>query len=344
MVIFLVVFLCLSLYKVRFSNYHEDYMGRSQTGSIKGFFAIIVFFSHLRQYIQLTNGFLDTSFVTFINFFGQLMVTLFFFYSGYGVMKSYKGKPDYKKGFFKKRILKTLLHFDVVVLLYLILSLIIGVNYHWKEYAFAWVGWTSLGNSNWFIFVTLALYLVTQISFLLVKNNRPVIITGLVCVFSCALFLFLYFVGKESWWMDTLFCYSVGMIFACSEDKIKAVMNKSILYNYGVVLVSALCFFVSYFFAGRILPSIVAKNLTAVLFCLFVVLLLTKIKVDNIILRWLGKYSFLIYICQRLPMIVLFELNLSNNVLFVCLSFVLTIVISILLNKLFNILDKSLFK
>ncbi len=37
MLIFLIIFLCLSLYKVRFSNFHEDYMGRSQTGAIKGF-------------------------------------------------------------------------------------------------------------------------------------------------------------------------------------------------------------------------------------------------------------------------------------------------------------------
>ncbi len=49
MLIVLVAFLCITLYKVRFSNFHEDYMEREQTGSIKGFFAIIIVFSHFRN-------------------------------------------------------------------------------------------------------------------------------------------------------------------------------------------------------------------------------------------------------------------------------------------------------
>ncbi len=343
MLIFLIVFLCFSLYKVRLSSFNQDYIERDQTTSIKGFFAIVVFFSHLRQYIQLSNGFLDFSFLAFINFFGQLMVTLFFFYSGYGIIKAYKTKDDYTKTFFRKRILKTLVHFDIVVALYMILSFVFKSNYSGTDYAFAWVGWTSLGNSNWFIFVMLALYLSTQIAFLIVKNKRPIITTGLVCVFSCALFFLLYFVGKESWWFDTIFCYSFGMIFACFEEKIKTIMDKSKLYNYGAVVVSFICFFISYFFAANILPSIVAKNLTALLFCLVVVILSTKVKIDNPILRWLGKYSFLIYICQRLPMIILSKIGITDVVMFVCISFALTIILSVLLNKIYNKLDKVLF-
>ena len=157
MLIFLVAFLCITLYKVRFSNFHEDYMEREQTGSIKGFFAIIIVFSHFRNYVQLTNSFLDSSFQLIISLIGQLMVTLFFFYSGFGIMKAYKTKDGYTNNFFKNRILKTLLHFDLIVILYLIISLIIGSNYLWQDYTFAWIGWTSLGNSNWFIFVMLAL-------------------------------------------------------------------------------------------------------------------------------------------------------------------------------------------
>lgn len=344
MLIVLVVFLCITLYKVRFSNFHEDYMERDQTGSIKGFFAIIIVFSHFRQYVQLSNNFLDSSFQFFIALFGQLMVTLFFFYSGFGIMKAYKAKNDYKNRFFKKRFLKTLLHFDLVVILYLILSFIVGSNYLWQDYVFAWIGWTALGNSNWFIFVMLALYAITQIAFLIARKCRPLLVAGLVFVFSCVLFLGLYFAGKESWWMDTLFCYFAGMVFALLEEKIKTFMQKSKLYNYGAVIVSFICFAVSYLFAKRILPSIVAGNITAVLFCLCVVLILTKIKIDNVILRWLGKYSFYIYICQRLPMIVLHRLGVSNVALFLGISIVLTLIISVLLSKSFDKLDKKLFK
>ncbi len=190
----------------------------------------------------------------------------------------------------------------------------------------------------------LALYAITQVAFLLVKKRSTILVTGLVFIFSCALFLALYFAGKESWWMDTLFCYAAGMIFALLEERIKTFMQKSKLYNYGAVIFSFICFAVSYLFAKRILPSVVAGNITAVLFCLCVVLILTKIKIDNAILRWLGKYSFYIYICQRLPMIVLNELGVSNGALFLGISLVLTLIISVATNKSFEKLDKKLFK
>lgn len=344
MVIFLIILLGISIYKVRFANFHQDYMDRGQTGAIKGFFAIIVLFSHLRQYLNFADSFWDNSFLAFIRFLGQLMVTLFFFYSGYGVLKAYKEKPNYKQGFFRKRILKTLVHFDLVVILYIVLSFIIKANYGWEDYLLSLIGWSAVGNSNWFIFVTLALYMCTQLAFLLVKKNRPIIITGLVCVLSCALFLFLYFAGKESWWMDTIFCYSAGMIFACIETRVSDVMSKSKLYNYGLVLLCAVGFFISYYYLEYFVPYVIAQNVTAVLFCLFVVMLLTKIKIDNFILRWLGRYSFLIYICQRLPMIVLSTLNVTNTIVFTILSILLTIGISILINMVYERVDKFCFK
>lgn len=345
MIIFLIAFLCICLYKARFSNFHEDYMKKEQTGSVKGVFAIIIVFSHFRGYVELSNGFIDTSFEWVIGLFGQLMVTLFFFYSGYGILKSYKLKGDYAKSFFKKRILKTLLHFDLVVMLYVILSFIIKAEYSWADYVFAWVGWTAVGNSNWFIFVMLSLYVITLIAFFIPKKKNPLLVTCLVCGFSCVLFLCLYYAKKESWWMDTLFCYTAGMIFALVEDKLKSFMQKTKLYNYGTVLLSFICFSVSYLFAKRILPSLVASNITAVLFCLCVVFILTKIKIDNAILRWLGKYSFCIYICQRLPMIILQKAGISNSYLFFIISICLTLIISVALNYLFGKIDeKTLMK
>lgn len=82
MLIFFAILILITLYKIRFSNFHEDYMEKNQTDSIKGVFAIIILFSHFRGYVHLSNGFLDTSFLWIINLFGQLMVSLFFFYSG----------------------------------------------------------------------------------------------------------------------------------------------------------------------------------------------------------------------------------------------------------------------
>lgn len=176
---------------------------------------------------------------------------------------------------------------------------------------------------------------------MITKKTRPILVTFLVCVFSCVLFFGLYFAKKESWWLDTLFCYSAGMIFACLEDKINLVIRKSKIYNYGLVICAFICFCVSYLFATRYLPYVVAGNLTAILFCLFVVLILTKIKIDNVVLRWLGKYSFYIYICQRIPMIILYEIGLTNSILFFVISACLTIAISLFFNLIFEKFDNN---
>ncbi|MBR2871217.1 MAG: acyltransferase [Clostridia bacterium] len=320
-------------------------MGKGQTGAIKGFFAIIVLFSHVRGYITLTDSFLDVSFVYVINRIGQLMVTMFFFYSGFGVFKSYKEKQNYAKGFFKNRFLKTILHFDIAVLCYLVLSLIIGVTYETKDYVFAWIGWTSLGNSNWFIFITLLLYLITYLSFLTFERSKrkELLVLIFISILSCASWLALFFAGKENYWFNTFLCYPFGMWFAYFEKRINDLLKEKKAVHYLIIVFSVVSFTLAYLFLARIVQRDAAHSVVSVLFCLMLACLMTKIKIDNPILRWLGKYSFLIYILQRLPMIVLFAIGLSNSVLFVCASTLITICISFLLNMLFERIDKTLF-
>lgn len=347
MIIFLGLLAFICLYKMKFSSFHKDYMSKDQTGSIKGIFAVIIFCSHIKGYTQLSNNLLDNLYVTLLGHLGQLMVTLFFFYSGYGVLKSYIAKDNYSKNFAKNRILKTLLHFDIAVFCYLVLALILKSNYSWYEYLLSFTGWTTLGNSNWFIFVMLALYLITALSFILANKfgkSKGIIVFSSVAVLSIVLIIALMLAGKDRGWCDTLLCYPMGMLFAIYEDKINAFLNKKKIYGYGTIIGCFALFGISYFIIRRILPHVIAYNLTSILFCLTVVLITTKIKVDNAILRWLGKYSFFIYIFQRLPMIIFVNLGLNaNKYLFFILCFVVTLFISVVLNKFYEKLDKRLF-
>ena len=68
--------------------------------------------SHFILYkIPLQKNWIDSVGVKFITKLEQLMVTMFLFYSGYGVMESIKRKgDDYIKSFPKKRILTTLIN------------------------------------------------------------------------------------------------------------------------------------------------------------------------------------------------------------------------------------------
>ncbi len=341
MIVFVIALAAICLYKIKFSSFHGDYMSIPATNSIKGIFAVIILFSHLRSYISLTPNFGNRIFVIFLKILGQLMVTMFFFYSGFGIIESFKKKENYHKGFLKKRVLKTLVHFDIAVLLFLTVGLLIGKTYPWQNYAFCWIGWESIGNSNWFIFVILALYVITFLSmnFANIKGQRSVkVLIASVSVLSFVLWVPLFLL-KGSIWCNTLLCYPLGMMFSLVKPKLDDIVNRK-KYSYYVItgLLAVL-------FAGLYLvkANVVVYSIVACLFVLFVTMITVKVKIDNKILRWLGKYSFSIYILQRLPMIIFRHIGLSENVMvFSLLSIISTLLLAVGFQKLTDLIDDKL--
>lgn len=104
-----VVLAIVCFYGLRFSwAGHADYIDRGQTDSIKGIFAIIILYSHMRWgIIPPPSGSYDRLFIFMLNFLGQLMVVMFLLYSGYGIMESLKrNKEKYIKTFFTHRLVK----------------------------------------------------------------------------------------------------------------------------------------------------------------------------------------------------------------------------------------------
>ena len=305
MLILLLLLAAICLVGIKFDSFHNDYIGKEQTTSIKGIFAIIILFSHLKGYIELS-GPLDSAFCSILNYIGQLMVAIFFFYSGYGVLISFVNKKDYDRTFFKNRLLKTLLHFDIAVLIYTVLNLILGKTYGASHYALSFIGWSSVGNSNWFIFDTLALYLVTYFVFLFIRASKTSknikITTSILTAFAtCALIAFLSITKRDagSWWYNTLLCYPAGMIFYTIKDKLDHFFKKHKKMYY----VTGLFVFIV-FIALYLRSSFITYNLCACCFCILIILMNMKLKIENPILNWLGIHSFSIYILQRLPMIV----------------------------------------
>ena len=92
MIIFIVILVCICIWNIKFSRFWEDYLSLDTTTSIKGIFAVIILYSHLSGFIQLSDGWYDQSFKLLLNYMGQLMVVMYFFYSGYGIMESLKVK------------------------------------------------------------------------------------------------------------------------------------------------------------------------------------------------------------------------------------------------------------
>ena len=92
MVVLFIILFVLILYGAKFSHFHSDYMSVTSSNAIKGIFALIILYSHMRGYVQLEDSFWDRSYISILNGFGQLMVAMYLFYSGFGVAESMKHK------------------------------------------------------------------------------------------------------------------------------------------------------------------------------------------------------------------------------------------------------------
>ena len=339
MAIYLILLLVVCCCGMKFSSFHSDYMSIPATTAIKGIFAIIILLSHLRQYIILGSGIPDRAFGFTMRYLEQLMVAAYFFYSGFGIAESAKHKEGYARGFFKKRFLKTLLHFDLAVLLFLILQTLLGTHFETRRYIFCWIAWEDLGNSAWFIFAILALYLISYAA-LLVKDrfSRPdLFLAGSVSVLTIGLWLFLFFEKRPAyWWYDTLAVFPAGMWYSLLKER-----GDKLSLQARIGLTASLVFG---FLLWRHFIGIDPYGACAILFMLALTAVTTFVKCDNKVLQWLGKHCFSIYILQRLPMIVLSRTSLGQQpVVFTAITFVCSLLLAWAFTGMTDRIDKRVF-
>ena len=84
---------------------NSDYLSIKENTPIKGLLVILVYFSHFVQYIsdEQKTDMLTRYFIMIVGFMGQLIVTMFFVYSGYGLFYKIKEKTLQNQAFFQQR-------------------------------------------------------------------------------------------------------------------------------------------------------------------------------------------------------------------------------------------------
>lgn len=314
MILYLGLFVLLCLYGIKIYTAKDsmaDYLSVGKTQSIKGIFIILVFFSHFNSYVQLTDR-LDLVYKSFIDLFGQTMVTLFLFYSGYGIMESIRKKGNaYIRQLPVKRILATIFRFDCAVLLFAAVSLAFGERITLTRLLLSLVGWESVGNSNWYIFVILLLYFLTFVVFSLFgKYGNNVCVIAVLAFVGLYVFFFDYWGIKPVYWYNTALCYVLGMFYSLVRKRIEQIINKN-LCIYLLTLIA---------FAGAFLALLKFSELPGAGFLVYlffaatVVVATMRISLDNCVLRYFGKNLFELYILQRLPMMIFLKLGMEVHI------------------------------
>ncbi len=324
------IVLCVAGIGFRFKDGFEDYMSPEKTGAIKGIFVIIVLYSHVRQYISVPHAGADKLYFDVLYFLGQLMVVMFLFYSGYGIAVSVSKKDGYIKTLPKRRILKVWLDFAVAVMIFFLLSLALGKKYNLETVLWSLVGLKSLGNSNWFIFVIIVLYILTVIAFGITGGKKHFLagVIVMTVLSAAATAVLWYFFKEQNWWYDTVMCYPLGMWYYIA----KPYLDKKLLPSFGKWFVAvALC--AASFLALRMVfkekDSIAAFIFMAMIFAIGTSLISMRISVNNAVLRWFGSRVFGVYILQRIPMIILQHFGCNDSpIVYAAVCFAITILLA----------------
>lgn len=344
MILFIVILALVTVYGMKIygpKDFNKEYISRNNSTAVKGIFVFLIFMSHFLQYYSVVDSF-DNQYKEIRLFLGQLIVVMFLFYSGYGIFESVKRKDiAYIKGFPKNRVLKTLFHLDLAILIYFIRNLIMGVSMTTDKVLLSLIGWSTIGNSNWFMFAILVLYLVVYASFMIFRKNKALALLSTTLLTVVYIIVMREYSGMASYWYNTSLCLPLGLWYSYFKDKIEAVFMKNNIVYHIILAVIFTLFMVTHYNKNPLTVYI----FWTLLFTLFIVLVTMKVKIGNKALYWLGNHVFSVYILQRLPMsiFVKFDAIASNRYLFFILSFVATAIISELFDRGTGALDKLIF-
>lgn len=339
--IVLILAFVILLAGLSFKIEREDYLDKKQTESINGFFILLVFMCHFRQYVELSGKY-DEFFMILATKMGQLVVTTFLFYSGYAIVKQIENKgKDYVLAMPKNRILKTMLLFDAAIWLFVIVDIAIGEVPSVADIILAMFGWISIGNSNWYIFAILVMYTLTYLSFRIGINKSRFISIFINSIFVC-IYVLVIMKFKNSVFYNTVLCYVLGMWFAYFKTYIDKVMKKWWIYSCstGIMIVAFLFFYINKD------ANLLINQFSYFAFVLAIVLITMKVEISNKILLWLGKHLMPLFILQRIPMLIMgkYEYFVCRPYCYFLLSLVITLVMAFVFEKTVVKWISTLFK
>lgn len=311
----------------------ED-LNRQTTMTINGLFLLLVVFSHFMTYIPMPH---DLAKLTRIWMLvkGQLIVTTFLFFSGYGIYVQFEKRGrQYLKTFPKHRLLFLWLKFAVAVTIYLVLGLLAQRPMTLPHVLLSYLGLATIGNSAWYIFIILFLYLLTYLAWeLFPTNNRRAI--AFIIIGSG---VYMLIAGRllPEYYANTVFCYVAGMLYAHFKTAIEQAVCRN-WFRYLVVGLSAfIVFAVSYLVCAKTsgLIRLASYQVAGIMFAFCFVWLAMRFKIHNPVLAYIGGSGmFSIYILQRLPMMLLKQTGLAGHPV---LYFVSVLVSTLLLGWLFD--------
>jgi len=295
---------------------------KEKTGSLKALLAIFIVLGHFYYFSD------SIPFVLFHEL-AATAVAMFFFISGFGLVKSWKKRgSSYLKGFFNNRILRILVPAIILFLIHLLLCGNGGMSFPEMLRRLVAQG-LAYPPEYWFIFVILFDYLLFWFAFkfLPASIRLPFLFFG-----SLGFIILAVWAGYDRCWWICSFSFPSGAVYAMYEDDINSFCGK----NAGSLISS-----LAILFLLAIGIYLTGNQFIWTLFYMVVpfgiALVVAAVRPDKIVLQllgFLGIISYEIYL-SHITMMSFFKYSVPINPewLYILTVFVTIFAISFIVNR-----------
>lgn len=283
------------------SKFNEDYLSKDNCNILRGFLVFIPPITHLsNQGVRFNES---------ITMYTSVIVTFFFFFSGYGLAKQHLSSDNYSDKYLLKRLPKVVIPYIVATFAFVVVDFVfLGFLYPISDILHAIAYGQPIVIASWYVIHIIAFYIWFFFMIKIAKKNRILL----------SLFAILYYIlstiacvrfGWESYWWETSYGLVIGVVWADFEREIIGFCKK----YYYFVLCGVLTLTIVYQMYGKYIW--IRYSLSVIT----VIIMMMKINLKNPLLDFFGSISFEMYMIHGAFMVMGRSniLNIENEPLYV---------------------------
>ena len=300
----------------------SSFIDKDSADCMKGVAAILIVFSHAHYYIP------NLGVLKIFKPFGYIGVSLFFFCSGYGVMKKYSLDSRYMDGFLQKRLKGVYLPYIVTTVLWFVVNaLLLHETYDLNTAATEVIQSVLLIKTSlpfaWYVLAVLVWYCIFFLTAKIIREPQTML--RCLIVLNVIWYIVGILTGVPSFYYNGTCCIIIGCAVAI-KNKIKAPSKAALISS-----VVGLCFsIIALHFWGEVssLMYTLTIAISSSLFILFMYIVGYDIRFHSKVTKYIGKYSYEIYLTQGIAYVISKEwtVNLKSGFWIVFLMSMVTFI------------------
>jgi len=295
-------------------QWNPSFLTLKQTKALQGFSVCCIMLHHIAQKTcapWVPSEYVVPGLEPFLDI-GYLLVSIFFFCSGYGLYKSNKEKDCYLKTFLGKRLLLIIIALFITNMIYIYIQMWQGVNFAIIPIPFT-IGGAILPNKySWYIYTMILFYIAFYFSFRYCKSERNamiwIFVVTIIYIAHCDWWMF------GDWWYNTVILFGIGLLFAKYENRIISIMKKRYISFIIVGLLFTSIFFVlgihtqdilntwnqDYHYAFMRWTHVISQMIASIAFLWTLLLIMMKVNIGNRFLNAMGTITLEFYLIHGL--------------------------------------------